>query len=309
MSSQNFSAAGAVDLSALANRSQAPSAPAGGASAPSALVIDVSEEAFETDVLQRSMSVPVVIDFWAEWCQPCKSLSPILEKLTAEYAGRFVLAKVDIEANQQLAAAAQVQSIPMVVGVLKGQVVPLFMGALPEDEVRRYLDELLKVAAANGVTGTVTPDDAPAEEEVAAPEPTVDPRFAAADEALGRGDVDAAVAAYEKVLATEPANETATIGLARAQLLGRTAELDVAQVRAAAADDPTDVTAQLRAADVDVYAGNVDDAFNRLVATVKKVSGDERDTVRQHLLDLFAVVGPKDPRVANARRALANALF
>ncbi|MQA79093.1 MAG: tetratricopeptide repeat protein [Streptosporangiales bacterium] len=307
MSSQNFSTAGAVDLSALANRSQAPAPPAGGAPT-SALVIDVSEEAFETDVLQRSMSVPVVIDFWAEWCQPCKSLSPILEQLTAEYAGRFVLAKVDIEANQQLAQAAQVQSIPMVVGVLKGQVVPLFMGGLPEDEVRRYLDELLKVAAANGVTGTVTPDDGPAEEEVA-PEPAVDPRFAAADEALGRGDVDAAVAAYEKVLATEPADETATIGLARAKLLGRTKDLDVAQVRAAAAADPTDVSAQLRAADVDVYAGNVDDAFNRLVATVKKVSGDERDTVRQHLLDLFAAVGPKDPRVANARRALANALF
>ncbi|MQA03750.1 MAG: tetratricopeptide repeat protein [Streptosporangiales bacterium] len=307
MSSQNFSAAGAVDLSALAARAQASQQGGGGASV-SSLVIDVSEQTFEADVLERSMSVPVVIDFWADWCQPCKQLSPILEKLTAEYAGKFVLAKVDTEANQRLAAAAQVQSIPMVVGVLKGQVVPLFMGALPEDEVRRYLDELLKVAAANGVTGTVEAD-AEAEEPEAEPEPAGDPRYAAAEQALAAGDLDGAIAAYENVLANAPGDEGATQGVARAKLLQRAKDLDVQAVRTAAAEAPADVAAQCRAADLDVCAGNVDDAFNRLIATVKQVTGDDRDAVRQHLLDLFAAVGVKDQRVAKARRALASALF
>lgn len=304
MSSQNFSATGAVDLSALAARAKA--AEQGGASSTS-LVIDVSEQTFEAEVLERSMSVPVVIDFWADWCQPCKQLSPILEKLTDEYAGKFVLAKVDTEANQRLAAAAQVQSIPMVVGVLKGQVVPLFNGALPEAEVRRYLDELLKVAAANGVTGTVEPADDG--EPAAEAEPAGDPRYAAAEEALAVGDLDAAVSAYEDVLANSPGDEGATEGVARTKLLRRARDLDVQAVRAAAADAPADVAAQCQAADLDVYAGNVEDAFDRLIATVKKVTGDDRDAVRQHLLDLFAAVGAKDPRVAKARRALASALF
>lgn len=307
MTSQNFSAAGAVDLSALAARAQAPAAPAGGGSA-SSLVIDVSEQTFEAEVLETSMSVPVVVDFWADWCQPCKQLSPILEKLAAEYAGRFVLAKIDTEANQRLAQAAQVQSIPMVVGVLKGQVVPLFMGALPEDEVRRYLDELLKVAEANGVTGAVEAGE-PATAEDLQDEPPADPRYAAADDALARGDLDAAVAAYQQVLANAPGDEVATAGVARAKLLRRTQDLDIKTVRTAAAEQPDDVAAQCQAADLDVYAGNVDDGFDRLIAAVKRFRGDERDAARQHLLELFDAVGTKDPRVAKARRGLANALF
>jgi putative thioredoxin len=307
MSSQNFSAAGAVDLSALAARSQA-STPAEGGTPAGGLVFDVTEQTFEAEVLQRSMTVPVVIDFWADWCQPCKQLSPVLERLVASYGGRLVLAKIDADANQRLAAAAQVQSLPTVLGVLKGQLVPLFMGALPEADVRRYLDELLKVAEANGVTGTVEAAVDTAEAD-APQEPVADPKYAAADEALGAGDLSGAIAAYEKILASEPADEIATAGLARAKLLDRTQGLDVRQVRDAAAADPADAAAQCAAADLDVYHGNVDDAFDRLVATVKRVSGDDRDRVRQHLLELFTAVGSKDPRVAKARRALASALF
>ncbi|HEX6447632.1 MAG TPA: tetratricopeptide repeat protein [Streptosporangiales bacterium] len=306
MSSQNFSAAGAVDLSALAARSQA-SAPAGDGTSAGGLVLDVTEQNFEAEVLQRSMTVPVVIDFWADWCQPCKQLSPVLERLIASYGGRLVLAKIDADANQRLAAAAQIQSLPTVLGVLKGQLVPLFMGALPEADVQRYLDELLKVAEANGVTGRVEAGDGAGAD--APQEPVADPKYAAADEALGNGDLPGAIAAYEKILASEPADEIATAGLARAKLLDRTQGLDVRQVRDAAAADPADAAAQCAAADLDVYHGNVDDAFNRLVATVKRVSGDDRDKVRQHLLELFTAVGTKDPRVAKARRALASALF
>ncbi|MBO0827987.1 MAG: tetratricopeptide repeat protein [Streptosporangiales bacterium] len=306
MSSQNFSAAGAVDLSALAARAQSP-APAEAGSSAGGLVVDVTEQTFEAEVLQRSMSVPVVVDFWADWCQPCKQLSPVLERLVASYGGRLVLAKVDADANQRLAAAAQVQSLPTVLGVLKGQLVPLFMGALPEADVKRYLDELLNVAGANGVTGTVEAGDAP--EPETPQEPVADPRYAAADEALGNGDLVGAIAAYEKILASEPADEIATAGLARVKLLDRTQQLDAQRVRDAAAQDPADVAAQCDAADLDVYHGNVDDAFARLIATVKRVSGDDRDRVRQHLLDLFTAVGAKDPRVAQARRALASALF
>lgn len=303
MSSQNFSAAGAVDLSALAARNQQP---AGGQGAPSGgYVIDATEQTFESDVVERSMSVPVVIDFWADWCQPCKQLSPILERLANEYAGRFVLAKIDIEANQQIAQAAQVQSIPMVIGVLGGKVVPLFMGALPEDQVRQYLDELLKLAANNGVTGTAEP----AGDGQAEAEPEVPPKYAAADEALGRGDIDGAIAAYEQALGETPGDEVATAGLARAKLLKRTSGLDVAQVRDDAANNPDDVQVQCRAADLEVSGGHVDDGFNRLIQTVKRLSDDDRNAAREHLIELFSAVGLKDPRVAKARRALASALF
>lgn len=305
MSAQNFSAAGAVDLSALAARNQQPD---GGQGAPSGgYVIDLTDENFQQEV-QRSASVPMVIDFWADWCQPCKQLGPILERLANEYAGRFILARVDIEANQQLAQAAQVQSIPMVVGVLAGQLVPLFMGALPEDQVRQYLDELLKVAASNGVTGTAEPP-ADAQEQGGEEEPAVPPKYAAADEALGRGDIDGAIAAYGQALAETPGDEIATAGLARAELLKRTSGLDVAQVRDEAAARPDDVQVQCRVADLEVSGGHVDDAFNRLIQAVKRLSGDDRDAAREHLIELFSAVGLKDPRVAKARRDLASALF
>src|SRR5690606_56677 len=215
MNAEGFMRPGAVDLSALKARAQSAAVTAaGGAGNGAGVVIDVTEATFQTDVLQQSMTVPVVIDFWAEWCGPCKQLSPALEKLAAEYDGRFVLAKIDVDANQQLAASAQVQSIPMVIGVVKGQAVPLFAGALPETEVRKYIDELLRVAAANGVAGRVPPAEAGDESA----EPASDPRYDKADDALERGDFDAAAAAYEEVLAESPADADAKAGLAQVSL-------------------------------------------------------------------------------------------
>lgn len=311
MNSKSFSRPGAVDLSALKGGPAAANAPASAGGAPTGgggFVIDVTEATFQAEVLNRSASVPVVIDFWATWCEPCKQLSPILERLAAEYAGRFVLAKIDVDANQQIAASAQVQSIPTVVAVLRGQAVPLFQGAIPEADVRRVLDELLKVAAQNGVTGRAEPVASDTDQPEAVEE-TSDPRYDAAYEALTNGDFDAAAAAYQQVLAESPADADAKAGLARVELMRRTAGVDETAARAAAEANPADIDAQLILADVEFAKGQVEASFDRLIGTVRRTTADERERVRRRLVELFEIIGPSDPRVVKARAALASALF
>jgi putative thioredoxin len=313
---------GAVDLSALARRSAPPAGPAsdgapdgsaaGDETVPGAPVVAVTEATFAQDVMERSQTVPVVIDFWATWCEPCKQLSPALERLAAEFGGRFLLATVDVDANQQLAQAFGVQSIPTVVAVLKGRVLPLFAGALPESQVRQYLTEVLRVAEANGVTGRVQVSDAaePAEpDEVEPVEEPLPPLHQAAYDAIEVGDYDSAVAAYEQALRESPADDLARVGLAQVRLLQRTSDADVDAARAAAAAHPDDVDAQILVADIDLLGGHVEDAFLRLVDTVRRTSGADRDRARTHLVELFDVVGNDDPRVPAARVALANAVF
>jgi putative thioredoxin len=300
---------GAVDLAALAPRS-APADAAAGVDGPAAaspvpgVVVDVGEADFQA-VVDQSMTVPVVIDFWADWCGPCKQLSPILERLAAADDGRWLLAKVDLDANPRLGEAFQVQSIPAVFAVVKGQPVPLFQGALPEAQVRQYLDELLRVAEANGVTGRV----ATGEPTAPTPEPVVDPRWDEAYDAIERGDLDAAAAAYRALLADVPSDAEAQAGLGQVELLARTQGLDDAAARRVAAERPDDVTAQTAVADLDLLGGHVEDAFARLVELVRRTSGDERAAARDHLVGLFELVGNQDERVGRARTALANALF
>ncbi|WP_030392748.1 thioredoxin [Kitasatospora purpeofusca] len=272
------------------------------------LVIDVTEDTFETEVVQRSTEVPVVVDFWAEWCGPCKQLSPILERLAEEYAGRIVLAKIDVDANQLIAQQFGIQGIPAVMAVVAGQLVPLFQGAENEANVRKVLDQLILVAEQRfGIVGGA---GAPAEGvEAAAPQRSEDPALSAAHDALDRGDLAGAVQAYKNVLVEQPGNTEARLGLAQAQLLHRVEGLDPQAVRAAAAADPKDVAAQLGAADLDLVGGHVEDAFGRLVVTVGKTFGEDRDAVRLRLLELFEVIGTEDPRVTAARQALARVLF
>ncbi|HEX6921354.1 MAG TPA: tetratricopeptide repeat protein [Actinomycetes bacterium] len=307
MSQPSINPYGAVDLSSLASRAPAGQAPAaaGQGGAAGGIVIDVTEADFQATVVEQSMTVPVVIDFWADWCGPCKQLSPVLERLALGDGGRWVLAKIDVDANQRLGAAFQVQSIPSVFAVVKGQPIPLFQGALPEPQVRQYLDELLRVAEANGVSGRV----APTEQGEEPAEPPHDPRYDEAYDAIERGDLDAAAAAYRALLDQSPGDADAKAGLAQVELMRRTRDLDERAVRQAAAERPDDVAAQTAAADLDLLGGHVEDAFLRLIEVVRRSSGDDRDRARQHLLDMFEIVGPQDERVARARTALANALF
>ncbi|WP_035797892.1 tetratricopeptide repeat protein [Kitasatospora mediocidica] len=271
------------------------------------LVIDVSEETFEAEVVQRSAEVPVVVDFWAEWCGPCKQLSPILERLAEEYAGRIVLARIDVDANQLIAEQFGIQGIPAVMAVVAGQLVPLFQGAENEANVRKILDQLIAVAEQR--FGIVGGSGAAPVEGAGAPGRPEDPALSAAHDALDRGDLGGAIQAYQNVLADQPGNVEAQLGLAQAQLLRRVEALDPQAVRAAAASDPASVSAQLDAADLDLVGGHVEDAFGRLVQTVGRTFGADRDTVRLRLLELFEVIGPDDPRVTAARSALARVLF
>ncbi|MQS14070.1 tetratricopeptide repeat protein [Streptomyces kaniharaensis] len=271
------------------------------------LVIDVTEDTFETEVVQRSTEVPVVIDFWAEWCGPCKQLSPILEGLAEEYAGQFVLAKIDVDANPLLSQQFGIQGIPAVMAVVAGQLVPLFQGAESAANVRKVLDQLILVAEQRfGIAGGAV---APAGEAGGAPNRFEDPALAAAHDALDRGDLGGAIQAYKNVLADQPGNTEAKLGLAQAELLRRIEGLDLQTVRAAAAADPKNVEVQLQAADLDLVGGHVEDAFGRLVDTVGRTAGEDRDAARLRLLELFEVIGAEDPRVAQARAALARVLF
>ena len=324
--SRDFSLHGAVDLgarqAAAQRRQQGASAagPGDQAGAGNASVIDVTDQTFNTDVVERSRTVPVILDLWAEWCGPCKQLSPILEKLAGEANGAWVLAKVDVDANPQLSAALQVQSIPMVLAVIAGQAMPLFMGAVPESDARAAVGQVMQVAEQMGLPGAGPGSGAGADgqepgEAGQAPrgpmtgDALAEAGFGEAQEAMERGDLDGATAAFEKVLASAPGHPVATMGLAQVDLIRRVNSYDQAKARRDADDNPDDPDAQGRVADIDVAMGKIEAGFDRLLDTIRRTSGDGRNRARVHLLRLFDLFPPRDPRVTKARATLSSLLF
>jgi len=306
---------GAIDLGAVAAAREAQAKAAQAAAQRAAdpvasnLIIDVTTQSFEADVITKSMTVPVVVDLWATWCEPCKQLSPILEKLALEYDGRWILAKVDVDAEQQIAAAFQVQSIPAVYVVIGGQVAPMFQGAMPESQVRQVLEALLLEAEKAGITGRAGNEQEPAQDSTGANQehqPPSDPRFDAAEAALESGEWEHAAAAYKEILSVTPGDAIAKIGLLNVNLLQRTDGRDLA---ADIENMTLETESVLRAADSTFLMGEFADAFELLIEHLRNVSGNERDKTRERVLELFEIAGPTDPAVAKARIALTNALF
>ena len=312
MSQQSFSRPGAVDLSGL--KRPAPSAPSAPGTAPSGAPGSYSvvlDEQNIQQVLQTSMNAPVVLVVYSPTQAPDSArLATDLETLADEFDGRFLLGKVDVDTSPQLAQALQIPSVPLVALVVSGRMMPLLQDAPALADLRTLLTQVLEQMATQGVTGRHQPQsDAPEPAEGEEPEEYVDPRYAPAQDALADGDVERAVAEYQKLVDANPADAEAAGGLAMAKVLQRTQGVDQAAARAAAAANQDDVDAQTLVADIDMLGGHVDDAFARLVDLVRRTSGAERDQARTHLLGLFAAVGNDDPRVLKGRQQLASALF
>ncbi|MGN6577630.1 MAG: co-chaperone YbbN, partial [Nocardioides sp.] len=260
-------------------------------------------------VLEASMNALVLLVFYSPSQMPASTqLADDLGTLADEFEGKYLLGRVDVDAVPQIAQAVQVPSVPFVVAVVQGRPMPLFQDTAPIEELRAALTQVMQQLATQGVTGRHQPlAQGPAGDEE--PEEHVDPRYAPAQDALAAGDIDGAVAEYQKLVDANPADAEAAGGLAMAKVLQRTHTADLAAARQAAADNPDDVDAQTLVADLDLAGGHVEDAFGRLIELVRRTAGDDRDKARTHLLGLFAAVGNDDPRVLKGRQNLANALF
>ncbi|RYC14682.1 co-chaperone YbbN [Nocardioides zhouii] len=312
MTQQPFSRPGAIDLSGLGQPAPpraAASAPAGTPSAAgSSYSVQVDEPGFQA-LLEQSMTAPVLLAFYSRTRMPeSGQLADDLVTVVEEHEGRYLLGLVDVDAVPQIAQAMQIPSIPLVVAVVDGRPMPLLQDALPIEELRTALTQVGQQLTAQGIAGRHQPRSsaAPAAE---GEEETVDPRYAPAQDALVAGDIDGAVAEYQKLLDANPADAEAAGGLAMAKVMQRTQGVDLAAARAAAAEQPDDVDAQTMVADLDMLGGHVEDAFTRLVNLVARTADADRTKARDHLLGLFAAVGNDDPRVLAGRRNLASALF
>ncbi len=333
MSQQTPSGAGmrgAVDLSAM-QAQPGPGAPAGGGAPAGAsggagpgtgslaspgavagrrgLVVEGSDTTF-TEVMNGSVSVPMVMVVWSPRLPESRDYLDTVISVARTLDGRTQVVSVDIDANPGLHRALQIQSVPVTLGLVQGQPVPLFVGVQDAPTVRGVLDQLLTMAVQNGLSGRV---DLAGESEGAATgegeEAELPPLHQEAYDAIDRGDLVAAAAAYQAALTQNPADTEAKLGLAQVGLMQRTDGVDLQQARDAAAAHPLDVAAQTLVADLDLLGGHVEDAFTRLIDLVRETSGDERAAARAHLIELFEVVGNHDERVRKGRTALMSALF
>ena len=284
-----------MDLSSIVAAAKAPPPPAG-----ASYVMEVDERNLE-QVIAASMRFPVVLELTSPRAD-ADSLSQTLTELTNAAGGAYLLGRINVDTAPQVAAAFGIQAVPAVIGVVGGQLAPLWQGTKDKAEAKAYLDQLLQAAAANGIVGRAEPVSVDAD---AGP----DPRFAAADAALAAGDFDTAVAEFDKLLAAAPNDAEAKAGRAQAALLARVTKVDPAQVLKRAAAAPQDLAVQLDAADAEVFGGAAAQAFARLIDLIRVSSGDQREQVRLRLLELFDTVGATDPAVLKARRDLMSALF
>ena len=277
----------AFDLSSLTKPKVDPSIPLPG--------IEVSVENLSSDILPLSLVRPVIVLMWSPRSPESVEMIKVLGKLEGDYKEAFALARVDIEAHPQVAQAFQTKTVPYAVAIIAEQMVPLFEQSYPEAQVRMVLDKVLTLASEQGI------GQAPVEQMEAEEIEAMD--------ALEAGNYVAAEAAYKKWLSRKPSENLAKLGLAQTQLLIRTEGLELNVVLDESTKNPTDITLQLRAADVEIVNGGVEAAFARLIQAVRFTSGDERTKVKDHLLNLFALVDQSDPRLAAARKELASALF
>ena len=257
--------------------------------------IEVTVENLSNEILPLSLVRPVIVLMWTSRSPESVDMVKTLGKLESDYKAAFALARVDIDANPEVAQAFQTKSVPYAVAIIAEQMVPLFEQAYPEAQVKMVIDKVLTLASEQGV------GQAPVEQ--------IEPEETDAMNALESGDYVAAEAAYKKWLARKPSENLAKLGLAQTQLLMRTEGLDLETVIAQSTASPTDINLQLKAADVEIVNGGVEAAFTRLLHAVKATQGDERTKIKNHLLELFALVDPSDPRLAAARKELASALF
>jgi putative thioredoxin len=313
MTQQPFSRPGAFDLSALKRPATPP--PGGGAGGPSGAPagasywLEVDEASFQA-TLEASMTAPVLLVFYSPTRLPeSEQMARDLATVAEEYEGRFLAGLVDIDVSPAIAQAVQLPSVPFVFAVLDGRPAPLIQDVMSLDDLRAAINQVMQQLTAQGMTARHQPRTAGAPAGDGSDEPTVDPRYAAAEDALAANDFDGAVAEYEKLVNANPADAEAVAGLAMARVLQRTGGVDEAAARAAAEAAPDDVPAQTLVADLDLLADQVDAAFDRLVELVRRTAGDERNAAREHLVGLFGAVGNEDPRVLKGRQALANALF
>ena len=309
MTSASFNRPGAVDLSALKQKAQQAATPSAPAPGGGSYVVEVTEQTFEAETIRRSVKHPVVVELYSPRVPTGRELSDALIEIANSAGGRFLLARLNVDTAPGIVQALGLQAVPTVIALINGQVAPLFQGVLPKEQARAAIDQLLTAAVSNGIVGRADPvGGAPAADEEAGEEPVVDPRFAAADEALAQGDFAAAEAEFDRLLAANPGDAEAQAGKAQAGLFARATRIDPQVVLAAArADDSVGV--QLDAADVELVSGQVEAAFDRLIGLVRTKAGDERNQVRVRLLELFETVGNADPRVLKARRDLMTALF
>jgi putative thioredoxin len=311
MSSSSFSRHGAVDLSQLAQRAkQAGGAPGAAPAGTGSYVVEATEQTFEAEAIRKSVKHPVVVELYSPRVATGQRLSDALAALAAESAGRFLLVRVNVDVAPGIVQALGLQAVPTVIAVINGQIAPLFQGVLNKEQAGAYIEQLLKAAVANGIVGRAEPVVAGSAAEAATEpeEPVSDPRFAAADEALAKGDFAAAAAEFDKLLQANPNDAEAQAGKAQAGLLARASVLDPRAAVARAATS-TELIDQLAAADAEMVTGQAEAAFARLIEVVRRSSGEDRNTARVRLLELFETLGSGDPRVLKARRDLMAALF